>query len=65
MSVVDGNEYPKGGDWKVKNTPVGKGAFLDFDGSWDEGSITYERTVLEIKNMNGYNLKTALQYEAP
>ena len=65
MSVVDGSEYPDGGDWEVKDTSAGKGAFLNFEGSWGDGSITYERTVLEINNMNGYNLKTALQYKAP
>lgn len=63
--VVDGKDYPDGGHWEVKDTPVGKGAFLDFDCDWGKGSITYNREVLEIKNMNGYNLKTQLRYEAP
>ena len=42
---------------------MGKGAFLDFDGAWDEGSITYDRKVLGIKNMNGYNLRAELSYQ--
>lgn len=63
--VMDGNDFPEGGDWEVKDTPAGKGAFLDFDGDWDEGTITYDRNVLAIKNMNGFNLKTELKYEAP
>ena len=63
--VMSGSDYPEGGDWEVKDTPVGKGAFLDFDGDWGEGTITNDRKVLEISNMNGYKLKTELQYEAP
>lgn len=63
--VMSGSDYPEGGDWKVKETPVGKGAFLDFDGDWGEGTITNDRKVLEISNMNGYKLKTELQYETP
>jgi len=65
QKVVDGMDFPDGGDWEVKDTPVGKGAFLDFDGSWGDGTITYNRKILEISNMNGYKLKTELQYEAP
>ncbi|MBO7539869.1 MAG: hypothetical protein J6T44_11360 [Prevotella sp.] len=63
--VVDGKDYPDGGHWVVMDTPAGKGAFLDFDCDWGKGSITYDRKVLEIKNMNGYDLKTELKYEAP
>lgn len=63
--VMDGNDFPEGGEWEVKDTPVGKGAFLDFDCSWGEGSITYDRKVLEIQNMNGYRLKAELSYQAP
>ena len=63
--VMDGNDFPEGGEWEVKDTSVGKGAFLDFDCSWGEGSITYDRKVLEIQNMNGYRLKAELSYQAP
>lgn len=63
--VVDSKDYPDGGHWVVMDTPAGKGAFLDFDCDWGKGSITYDREVLEIKNMNGYDLKTKLIYEAP
>lgn len=55
--VVDGYDYPDGGKWEYKETVAGKAIFLDFDGSWD-GSIALDNMVLEIKNMNGYNLKT-------
>ena len=59
-TVVDGKDYPTGGTWKVKDTSVGKAVFLDFDGSWGEGSITPDKSVIEIKNMNGYNMKSPL-----
>lgn len=59
-TVVDGKDYPSGGTWKVKDTSVGKAAFLDFDGSWGEGSITPDKSVIEIENMNGYKLKAPL-----
>ena len=39
-TLVDGKDYPSGGKWKVKETPAGKAAFLDFGSSWGEGSIT-------------------------
>lgn len=51
---------PSGGKWKVKETPAGKAAFLDFGSSWGEGSITPDQKVLEIDNMNGVRLKAQL-----
>lgn len=63
--MMSGHDYPEEGYWKVKDTSVGKGAFLDFDGDWGEGSITYDRKVLGINNMNGHNLKAELKYETP
>ena len=63
--VMSGYDYSEGGYWEVKDTSAGKGAFLDFDGDWGKGSITYDRKVLGINNMNGYNLKAELKYEAP
>lgn len=59
-TVVDGTDYPSGGTWKVKDTSVGKGAFLDFEGEWGEGSITPDKSVIAIENMNGYKLKAPL-----
>lgn len=55
--VVDGYYYPDGGKWELNNTSAGQAITLDFDGSW-YGSIAVDNMVLEIKNMNGYNLKT-------
>lgn len=59
-TLVDGKDYPSGGKWKVKETPAGKAAFLDFGSSWGEGSITPDQKVLEIDNMNGVRLKAQL-----
>lgn len=59
-TLVDGKDYPSGGKWKVKETPAGKAAFLDFGSSWGEGSITPNQKVLEIDNMNGVRLKAQL-----
>ena len=59
--VVDGYDYPDGGKWEYKETVAGRAIFLDFDGSWD-GSIALDNMVLEIKNMNGYNLKTKVRH---
>ena len=60
QKVVDGYDYPEGGKWEVKDTSVGKAAFLEFDCDWGEGSITPDKSVIQIKNMNGYNLKAPL-----
>lgn len=60
-TLMDGYEYPDGGKWEYKETVGGKAIFLDFDGSWD-GSIALDNMVLEIKNMNGYNLKTKVRH---
>lgn len=60
-TLVDGYEYPDGGKWEYKETIVGNAIFLDFDGNWD-GSIALDNMVLEIKNMNGYNLKTKVKH---
>lgn len=60
-TLVDGYEYPDGGKWEYKETVVGNAIFLDFDGNWD-GSIALDNMVLEIKNMNGYNLKTKVKH---
>lgn len=59
-TLVDGKDYPSGGKWKVKETPAGKAAFLDFGSSWGECSITPDQKVLEIDNMNGVRLKAQL-----
>ncbi len=59
--VVDGYDYPDGGKWIMKETVAGKAIYLDFDNDWD-GSIALENMVLEIKNMNGYNLKTKVRH---
>lgn len=55
--TIDGYDYPDGGNWKLRETVAGDAIYLNFDGSWD-GSIALDNMVLEIKNMNGYNLKT-------
>ena len=60
-TLVDGYEYPDGGKWEYKETVVGNAIFLDFDGNWD-GSIALDNMVLEIRNMNGYNLKTKVRH---
>ena len=58
--VMSGYDYPEGGKWKVKDTSVGKAAFLEFDCDWGEGSITPDKRVIQIKNMNGRTLKAPL-----
>ena len=59
--VVDGYYYPDGGKWEIKNTSAGQAITLDFDGSW-YGSIAVDNMVIEIKNMNGYQLKTIVKH---
>lgn len=59
-TVVDGKDYPSSGEWKVKDTSEGKAAILDFDGNWGEGSITPDKSMIQINNMNGLRLKAPL-----
>lgn len=58
-TLLDGRSFPTG--WIVKETPVGKAAFLDFGGNWDKGSITPNKKVLQIDNKNGIYLKVQLR----
>jgi hypothetical protein len=59
-TVVDGKDYPSGGKWEVKDTSEGKAAFLDFEGSWGDGSITPDKSIIQIDNMNGLRLKAPI-----
>ena len=58
--VIDGLDYPDGGKWKVEDSPVGRYALLEFDCSWGDGTISPDKSVIQINNMNGTTLKTQL-----
>lgn len=58
--VMSGYDYPEGGIWEVKDTSVGKAVFLKFDCDWGEGSISANKSVIQINNMNGHTLKAPL-----
>lgn len=58
--VIDGLDYPDGGKWKVEDSPDGRYALLEFDCSWGEGTISPDKSVIQINNMNGTTLKTQL-----
>lgn len=58
--VLDNKSYPSDGTWKVEETSAGNAAVLDFGEDWGNAFISPDKKVLEISNMNGYNLKTQL-----
>ena len=58
--VIDGLDYPDGGKWKVEDSSLGRYALLEFDCSWGDGTISPDKSVIQINNMNGTTLKTQL-----